>query len=59
MNKMSIEDFDKQVQYCRENNIPEGCGCVGCPGEFSVCADNVVNLCGKLKERANKILMEE
>lgn len=47
--EMSFEEFKEQDKYCRENNTPEGCGCTGCPGEHEICADNVRNLCGKIK----------
>ena len=49
-NKMSYEEFKEQDKYCRENNIPEGPGCEGCPGEHSICADNIRNLCNKIQE---------
>lgn len=45
---MSFKDFRKQEKYCRENNTPEGCGCVGCPGEHNICADNIRGIIGKL-----------
>jgi hypothetical protein len=38
---MSVEEFDKQEKYCRENNVPGGIGCEGCSGKDSVCADNI------------------
>jgi len=47
--EMSFEEFKEQDKYCRENNTPEGCGCTGCPGEHEICADNIRNLCGKIK----------
>lgn len=46
---MSIEEFKEQEEYCKKNNTPEGVGCVGCPGEHGVCADNIRNLMGKLR----------
>lgn len=48
--KISFEEFLEQEEYCKKNNIPEGCGCVGCKGENSVCADNIRNIIGKLKD---------
>lgn len=47
-NKMSYEEFKEQDEYCRKNNTPEGPGCEGCPGELSICADNIRNIFGKL-----------
>lgn len=46
--KMSLKDFKEQEEYCRKNNTPEGCGCNGCPGEDTVCADNIRNLAGQI-----------
>ncbi len=34
-----------------ENNTPEGPGCSGCPGENSVCADNIRNIIGQWKNQ--------
>lgn len=45
---MSFEEFREQEKYCRENNTPEGVGCVGCKGESSVCADNIRGIISKL-----------
>lgn len=42
--KMTVEQFLEQTRYCRENNTPEGVGCVGCPGKDQVCADNIMGL---------------
>lgn len=47
-NKMSYDEFKEQEKYCKENNTPEGPGCEGCPGEHSICADNIRNILGKL-----------
>lgn len=47
--KMSLEEFMEQDRYCKENNIPEGPGCTGCPGEHGVCADNIRGIMGNLK----------
>lgn len=44
-----VELFKTEEKYCQENNTPEGCGCVGCPGEHDVfCADSIRNLISKL-----------
>jgi hypothetical protein len=59
MNKMSIEDFDKQAEYCRENNTPEGEGCAGCIAENQICADNIMNIHGILNEREGIPVMEK
>jgi hypothetical protein len=52
---MRIEEFLDQDNWCKKNNIPEGVGCLGCPGENkSYCADMIRNYhgngeCEKLK----------
>ena len=58
-NKMSLEDFEEQEKFCMENNVPDGRGCSGCPGENSVCADNIRNLIGKLKDQRWYIVLKE
>ena len=45
---MKLREFEKQDTYCKENNIPEGRGCNGCPAlDKEHCADALRNLCGK------------
>lgn len=46
-NKMSLEEFWKEDEYCQENNTPEGTGCDSCPGRDRICADNIRNLWGQ------------
>ncbi len=46
--RMDLKEFKQQEKYCKENNTPEGCGCKGCPGENTVCADNIRNLAGQI-----------
>jgi len=53
MNKM--EEFIKQDEYCKINNVPEGIGCDGCPAKNkSMCADRLRGLCGKLLKLWNE-----
>lgn len=52
-NKMSYEEFKEQEKFCRENNLPDGPGCTGCPGENSICADNIRNILGKIIEESH------
>jgi hypothetical protein len=47
-NKMNYEEFKEQEKFCRENNKPDGSGCTGCPGEYSICADNIRGLTGQI-----------
>ena len=56
---MTIEDFDKQAEHCKKVMPGGGPDCGSCPGENQICADNILNICRKLKDRANKLLMEE
>lgn len=47
-NKMSYAEFKEQDEYCRRSGQISGHDCNGCPGEHSICADNIRNLFGKL-----------
>lgn len=45
---MTLSEFKKQDDYCRENNTPKGKGCDGCPAKDKEhCADALRNLCGQ------------
>ena len=58
-NKMNYEEFKEQEKFCRENNKPDGCGCTGCPGENSICADNIRNILGKMVEELQPEMINE
>ena len=58
MNKMTIEDFDKQAEHCKKVMPDGGPDCGSCPGENQICADNILNICGKLKEREQKHMIK-
>jgi len=48
---MTLAEFKLQDKYCRENNIPEGVGCDGCPAKDKKhCADRLRGLCGLWRE---------
>lgn len=49
-NKMSYEEFKEQEEYCRRPGQVGGQDCTGCPGEHSICADNIRNLFGKMAD---------
>ena len=53
--KIGLDEFSKITH--RENNIPEGVGCKGCPGEYTdYCADALRNLCGRfLKAKGDEL----
>jgi hypothetical protein len=41
---MPLQEFIEQDRFCRKNNVEEGCGCKGCPGENdNRCADWLIN----------------
>mgnify|MGYP001616859517 CR=1 FL=1 len=45
---MRLSEYVEQDTYCRENNVPDGVGCNGCPANGSSdCADALRNLAGK------------
>lgn len=44
-----LKEIYQQDSFCKMNNTPEGCGCVGCPGEYDkICADTLRGMYGKL-----------
>jgi len=49
---MKYREFIEQDNYCKTNNIPEGKGCSGCPGENQHCADELRGLFGKLNDKS-------
>lgn len=57
--KMSLEDFKEQIKFCGVNCTPEGPGCIGCPGEDGVCADNILNIMGQWKDQRCYLVQKE
>jgi len=55
---MKLQEFKSQDKWCRENNLPDGIGCDGCPcAENSrgyVCADALRNLADKFIKAIGK-----
>lgn len=47
-NKISYDEFKEQDEYCRRPGQSGGHDCNGCPGEHSICADNIRDIFGKL-----------